>query len=111
MTREEWARIQKWCPYCGKRISENDAGHHWLIGRMKGFPQLDEWGVNRLLCHNNSCHTPEPPELGYKCAKFAFTQLGISPDSFEAWRGGLGLKSRPAFPEFYYTARYEVFGY
>lgn len=110
MTREEWAGIQKWCPYCGRWISEYDAAHHWLLGRMKGFPQLDEWGMNLLLIHNDTCHVPEPPELGFRCAKFAFTQLGISPDSFEAWRDGLGFKVRPSFPGFYYEAMDEVFG-
>ena len=111
LDRERWALVQKWCPYCGRRITAQDAAHHWLVRRMKGKPELNAWGYNMLLVHNDGCHVPEPPGLGERCARFVFTRLGISPQEIESWRDDLEFKSPPAFPEFYYSVRREVFGY
>ena len=110
-TRDWLALHQRLCPVCGRSVCSGDALHHWLIRRMKGKPELDIAGYNLLLIHNATCHVPEPPGLGRKCARFVFEHLGITPQEIEEWRDALPFKVSPALPGFYYEIRKEIFGY
>lgn len=109
--RDYLVRHQKVCPVCKRPIWREDARHHWLIGQMKGRPELDEPILNVLLCHNSSCHVPPPPRLDYLCAEFVMRDLGVSPDEIEAWAESLPFKVRPDLGEAYYEARMDVCGY
>jgi hypothetical protein len=97
------------CPVCLQPVSWGDALHHWLVGRMKGCPELDEW-PNVVLVHNDRCHVPPPEGMTYKCARYMFTRVGLSPDYLKSWRDGLPLKVKPAFPAEYHRAERDVFG-
>jgi len=107
----EWLRDnQEQCPICGKHLTGYEDLHHWLLRRDKRKPELDRPGYNLLLvCH--SCHVPEAPELGYKCALQVFQTVGISPSEIEAWVDSLDYKVKRDLPWHYYNARMAVCGY
>ena len=96
------------CPMPGCRRPATD-WHHALARRDPDHPYLYDECNMTMVCHFH--HVPEAPELGYWCMIYKFTKQGLTPEAVEAWVENAPFKTPIVLPEFYYTARQEVFGY